>query len=445
MKSLKVDSGLTFVEEAGVHSFEVRTPLFCPYFNYWGRVEYWITKPFRHNPFTVPASSTSGSPVILDADGRFFGFLSDGYPTGSVFSFDGSKRLDISIPPGQRIAVGEHGDASWKSYNALVMNQIPGSKNPTPAHWRDLEYCTWVEQKYWMGKSGPLEPLDHAFVARYLKEIDRLGYPKGKFTIDFGWAPDPITYGDYEPDKKKFPDIAKTITMISESGHAPGLHMVPVWVSLASRFAQKHPECVGDRTVSATPDVGAAPSNENLRYLKPDSPFEDHYRELFAKYIRMGIRKFKLDMTYHDKEVMKSLHAVFYRVIKDTDPDVEVEIHQPDIFFSRHADAIRTNDVLCNEAYDWERLTLAHFEVCRKSSPGKIINLDHIGGNDAKISEETFLKHLSLYPGAVGYPVVSLLPTHLGKTAVEKLGEYLHSYSQSGTAVSDFFEPEGRV
>jgi hypothetical protein len=66
------------MEPAGAmerRAFKMRSPLLCPYHNLWGRDLYELRGAFRHNPFTIPASSTSGSPVVLDADGKGFGSM----------------------------------------------------------------------------------------------------------------------------------------------------------------------------------------------------------------------------------------------------------------------------------------------------------------------------------------------------------------------------------
>ncbi|MBL4702164.1 MAG: hypothetical protein JKX85_13000, partial [Phycisphaeraceae bacterium] len=123
-------------------------------------------------------------------------------------------------------------------------------------------------------------------------------------------------------------------------------------------------------------------------------------------------------------------------------PTVEVEIHQPDIFFAQYGDVIRTNDVLCNDKTVWKAVTLAHFKVCQYSSPGKVINLDHIGGNDPTVTPARFLEHLSLYKGVAGYPVVSLLPDSISDECVNALRTYLKEYEANPTPVNHFYDQD---
>lgn len=419
-------------------TFQVKAPLFCPYYNIWGRVEYWRTDAFVHNPFTLPASSTSGSPIILDAEGRFFGFLTDKVTEGAIFEFDGKERLKISVPEGQQLFVEESGNPdAWKIYNSKVLQSLPESGRQE-RFWSDIEYCTWVEQKALAAKGQtPHDVLNHAFIENYIQEINRLGYPKGKLTIDHGWQHGDDTYGDWDAHPERFPDLQRTADLIRENGFTPGLWMAPVWLHPQARIFKEKPEWVGDPIAPSTPD---SPNHKpKWHYFKYEDAIEEHFTNVFSRFHRMGFRKLKFDMMYHNKEYMKALHRIFYRAVKNAGEEIEVEIHQPDIFFTPYCDAVRTNDVLCNEQYPWWRqLTQAHNEVCEKCAPGKVINLDHIGGNDPKITGETFLKHLSLYENATGYPAVSVLPRRYGEEAVEKLGAYLSQYNQSRNTVSTY-------
>ena len=161
-------------------SYKVRKPLFCPYYNIWGRVEYWISDAFKHNPFTLPASSTSGSPVIVDAEGKFFGFLNDRVVNGAEFEFDGKKTLTVHVPEGQELYVDENGSPdAWKDYNRKVIDSLPQA-SPYQKFWSEIEYCTWVEQKAIMRPDQtPHDVINHELVADYVKSINQLGYPKG--------------------------------------------------------------------------------------------------------------------------------------------------------------------------------------------------------------------------------------------------------------------------
>lgn len=423
-----------------VETFTVQTPLFCPYYNIWGRVEYWRDAAFRENPFTVYASSTSGSPVIIDARGRFFGFMDAERIEGSEFAFDGQQGLTVTVPEGQRLFVGEEdcGDDCWRTYNRVVMHEL---SYPDPAdyplHWKALEYCTWVEQKFQRAEgASPFTVLGDTFIRSYIDKVNELGYPRGKLTIDHGWTTGHHTYGDWEIHPERFPDFAGTIAMIRDAGFTPGLWMAPVWVHPESNIARRHPDWIGPTIAPSNPDSPV--QKDAWHYFKPLPEVRDHLQTVFRRFYDMGVRKFKLDMTYYRKDYMLQLHRLFYQAFKEIDPDIEVEIHQGDIFFARYGDAIRTNDVLCNAGYRWRELAQAHFEVCTKSAPHKVINLDHIGGNDEQVAEPDFLEHLSLYEGRPGYPVVSLLPHHVGDRAVEQLGTYLDRYVANGEAVSRF-------
>src|SRR5690606_7235994 len=95
--------------------FAVRGPLYCPYHNAdirgQGSIDYYQHQAFEHNPFTLPALGCSGSPVILDQDGKFFGFMSQAGETRSTFAYDGFTELTVTIPEGQEVFVDEAGDA----------------------------------------------------------------------------------------------------------------------------------------------------------------------------------------------------------------------------------------------------------------------------------------------------------------------------------------------
>jgi hypothetical protein len=423
----------------GRYAFAVKGPLFCPYHNVWGQNVYRLASPFRHNPFTIPASSTSGSPVILDAEGRFYGFMNDDAVDGAEFIYDGSGTLTIVVPEGQQLRVDESGSPdSWRQYNRAVLDALPPTSEIRD-FWCDIEYCTWVEQKAVALKKGctPHDVLNHDFLADYIRAIEDLGLPKGKLTIDHGWQHGDETYGDWEVHPERFPDFQRTADMIRENGFTPGLWMAPVWLHPASAAARHHPEWIGPGICPASPD---SPLDGIWNYFEPLPDIQEHFESLFARFYAMGFLKFKFDMIYAEKQLMKQLHRLIYRAVKNVSKEIEVEIHQPDIFFTTCCDAVRTNDVLCNTTYPWWReLTQAHMEVCEKSAAGRVINLDHIGGNDPSISAETYLKHLSLYQNAVGHPVVSMLPSRLGPQAVDGLRQYLIQYEQHRNAVSLYY------
>jgi hypothetical protein len=422
----------------GEYVFEVAGPLFCPYHNVWGRDVYTVADAFDHNPFTIICSSTSGSPVLLDAEGRFFGFLNDQSIHGARFVYDGASTLTVHVPEGQSLWVDESGAKdSWRRYNREVLPTLE-PRSEIQDFWCDIEYCSWVEQKMVALEQGCeiQEVLTHDFILSYIRQVNELGYPKGKMTIDWGWQTGHETCGDWDVHTGRFPDLERTIGCIQDSGFVPGLWMAPVWIHPASRAAARFPEWVGPQIYPATPD---APRTEEWSYLQVCEGVQGHYEEVFARFYQMGVKKFKFDMIYAEKDYMKDLQRIFYRAAKNVSETIEIEIHQPDIFFTPFCDAVRTNDVLCNETFPWWReLTQVHMDVCRKSAPGRVINLDHIGGNDPAISGETFIEHLEFYKGATGYPAVSLLPKRLGNKAVDQLGRYLNEYTQTRDAVSQY-------
>jgi hypothetical protein len=418
--------------------FKVRPPLLCPYHNLWGRNVYELRGAFRHNPFTIPASSTSGSPLVIDADGKCFGFMNGEVVEGAEFAYDGRKTLTVSVPEGQRLWADESGQPeSWRHYNRAVLSGLPAASRIREA-WCDIEYCTWVEQKAVALETGchPFDVLTHDFVADYIERIAALGLPRGKLTVDHGWQNGDTTYGDWEVHPRKFEDLQRTADIIRDNGFTPGLWMAPIWLHPLSHAAGQHPEWMGPPIVAPTPD---SPVAGDWHYFRPALGVMEHLQEIFTRYHRMGFMKFKFDMIYAEKHSMRMLHQLVYRAVKNVSDVIEVEIHQPDIFFTTCCDAVRTNDVLCNDEYPcWRNLTKAHMDICEKSAAGRVINLDHIGGNDPSISAQSFLDHIDLYRDAVGHPVVSLLPGHLGKRTVKGLQEYLHGYAQHRNAVSRY-------
>ena len=131
-------------------------PLFCPYNSdgtpaqKGGDAYYFLSDAFTHNPFTVPASGMSGSPIIRDAAGKLVGFMTTFGFESSTFSFDGKETLTVNVPEGQELFVDEsgNGDDAWKAYNTQMMQRLNIQPYKVfPHFWADVEYCTWVEQK----------------------------------------------------------------------------------------------------------------------------------------------------------------------------------------------------------------------------------------------------------------------------------------------------------
>lgn len=421
------DSGGSAARERETRRFTVTGPLFLPFYNLWAQDVYTQTGPFDLDPVGLDASSTSGSPVVL-APGLFVGMLEP--VAGGRFRYDGAGTLEVEIPEGGRLFVLEGADpqVAWAAYNAEVLGTERAIDRGD--FYDAVEYCTWVEQKAFAREQGlpnPQAALTETFVYNYLERLERLSFPKGKLTIDDGWAPrdGPGGRGDWEPVETRFPDLARVVRAIEDAGHVPGLWFAPGHLATSSRFAVAHPEALGPVQGGAT-EVNAA--GEALHYALPTEALAAHYRDLFSSYVALGFRKFKLDIFYGPKDLMTALARLCFEAIKAADPRAEVENHIPDVFASRYADVVRTNDVLISKDRDWRGLASAHWEVCHRSSPDKVLNLDHVGGNDPDVGEAAFLEHWAMFPLELGHPVISLLPDRFSPTTVAKLHEGLATY-----------------
>ncbi|MEM9894750.1 MAG: hypothetical protein AAF789_00145 [Bacteroidota bacterium] len=433
-----------------VVELQVKGPLLAPYMSQYtpeqkGSGDSYIRKEaFAHNPFTINCGGISGSPVILDADGKFVGFMTTYGLENSVFNYDGKEKLSVQVPEGQELFIDESskGNDGWKAYNAAMFKRLKFEPyNEVPEFWKDVEYCSWVEQKKISKVSkGHFKLLSHDFVMKYMDKVIELGYPKGKMTLDHGWGQFPdgtieSGFGSWEPDTDTFPDFEKTMGMIQEKGFTPGLWIAFPKIHHNSTYAKKYPDMLGDwrSTQDSKPDAE--------RWLNPRADIYDYASEVVNRYFKMGVKKFKIDMSYNTKSDMIFIHKELYRAAKDIDQTIEMEFHVPDIFFAKYADVIRTNDIWINDRYDWPSRVKMHYEVVLKSCPGRGINLDHIGGNDtAGITEETWLQHLDMYKDKIGYPLVSLLPHHVSEKCVDETGKYLWDYQRNGRKIlSDFY------
>lgn len=432
---------------------KVKAPLFVPYNSQSTPEEkgsghnFFRSKAFAHNPFTINCGGISGSPVVMDYNGKFVGFMTSYNLEQSEFHFDGRETLTVFIPEGQEAFIDEsgNGDKAWKAYNTEMMHRLnfqPYDNESIPEFWKDVEYCTWVEQKKQSKvKRGHFKLLSHDFVRKYIEKINELGYPKGKLTLDHGWGIFPdgsleAGFGSWVPDPQTFPDFKKTMDMISENGFTPGLWIAFPKIHHNSLYAKKYPDMLGDwRSTQA-----ASPNAE--RWLNPRADIYEYASETIHRFYQMGVRKFKIDMSYNTKSDMIFIHKELYRAAKHIDPQIEMEFHVPDIFFAKHADVIRTNDIWINGKYDWPSRVKMHYEVSMKSCPGRGINLDHIGGNDtAGITPERWLQHLEMYIEKTGYPLVSLLPHYFGQQVIDKTGEYLWDYHKYGRKIiSEFYQ-----
>ena len=393
-----------------VLSFKVMLPLFLPFYNQGNVNVYYKYEAFDLDPFNLKAASTSGSPVVVTPN-AFFGFLNDS--VGGRFAHDGRGTLTVTCSAGQSLYYCESCDpyAEWAKYNEIILKNILEQKNEE--FWGGVEYCTWNEQKRWQ-KEKELEntqaPLDEAMVYDYMDRIEKLGLPKGKLTIDDGWDMEynekgQRIFGNYSPDPKKFPDMARLCRDMIARGFIPGLWLCPFVITDDCEIAKAHPEVVGSN-YHADPNFPL-----RWKYLLDSDLLEDYFYDLFKKYIDMGFRKFKLDIAYGYKQDMRDLLARMYRIIKSIEPTVEVESHIPDIFVSKYCDTVRLNDVSLDPEGKWRGLTQEHYKVCRYSSPHKILNLDHLGTNTTLPPADKFMEHSRMILALEGgYPCVSMLP-----------------------------------
>jgi hypothetical protein len=441
----------TIVGEGKQVKIKMTAPLFCPYNSTGtagqkgGNAYYYQSEKFTHNPFSCPASGMSGSPVIVDAKGKFVGFMTTLGYENSTYSFDGKETLTITVPEGQELFLDEtgKGDEAWKEYNRIMMQRLNITPyKQTPRFWTDVEYCTWSEQKQMATKRHEhFHLLNHDFVKYYMEKIIEFGYPKGKLTLDHGWGTFPdgsinSGFGSWIPDPKKFPDFRKTMDMINENGFTPGLWIGFPKIHKNSLAAKKYPELLGNYKQGSKPG-----RKDDIQWLNAQADIYEYASEVISQYHAMGIMKFKIDMSYNTKSDMLPIHRALYKAAKDIDQNIEMEFHVPDIFLSKYADVVRTNDIWLLDKYNWKGRVKTHYEVCYKSAPGKGINLDHIGGNSTEaITEKKFLDHLDGYKTKTGFPLVSVLPHHFGKKCVKETGEYLWGYEKGPKNIlSDFY------
>ncbi len=419
------------VEGPGTWEMPLAHSVFVPFHNHWGRNSYFLHDPFDLNIHTLPAASTSGSPAAASG-GRMGGFLTNG--PGRV-SCDG-KTVVFHIPEGQKLVAIEGGSEreQWAHYNSLVEADAPGPV-PVQAFWRAPEYVTWVEQKAVAAQSGrrPNQCLNEEFVQEYVKRVRKLALQKGKLTIDDGWQrmdERGISDGYWKPNEQAFPDFAGMCHWIEDRGFTPALWFGLPRAHRDAPIVRERPELFSLGAQHAGEEE--TPIHGALVYHKPGKELTDFYREVFEPYVKMGFRKFKLDFYYGPRKLMIELIRCAHTAIRGLHPSVEIESHHPDVFFSRWIDAARANDVNVQNGWNWQGLTLAHLRVCELCAPDKLLNIDHIGGNDPSIGEEDFIRHLRLfdvYEGFNGYPVISLLPDRYSLRAVDSLCAFLERCS----------------
>lgn len=417
-----------------VLTFSILPPLYLPFYNEWGANAYSTYSKFSYDPFTLRASSTSGSPVVLTGT-CFFGFLNE---QGGRFSYDGCNKLTITCPAGQALYYNENCNpySEWLEYNREILKDYTAPK--AEAFWSGLEYCTWVDQKHKAAQQNAATfqaPLCEEFVYDYMRRVNKLKMPKGKLTIDDGWDvrysdDGKMCYGNWQIDRNKFPHMETLVKDMKEDGFLPGLWFAPFTLTPNSELAKKHPELLGE------PFGGSAESEavRRLMCIKPDPILKEYYTKIFSYYIDMGFCKFKLDMSYGNKREMIKLLKMMYTIIKSLNSTVEVEAHIPDIFASRYCDTVRLNDVMFDENDAWRAVTMEHYKVCRYSSSDKILNLDHLGTNEPLPAAELYLEHTKILldlPG--GYPCVSLLPDHFDQRTCDEFTARIRAWHQQNS------------
>ncbi len=415
--------------------FSVTPPLCHPYANCARINAYYTYQPFDHDPFTIRAGSTSGSPVILTPT-AFYGFMDD--TLGGRFAYDGIGTLTVTLPAGGRLYVEEACNpyAAWDAYSAAI--RAKQELYAPQDFWRSIEYCSWVDQKgeaEAQGLSDCHAALTEDYIYRLMARIKKLGLPTGKLTIDDGWDLRHFDDGQYivgkwEIDRKKFPHMEQLVQDMIAEGFIPGLWFNCFNITPSHPMIQEYPTLLGGPWNTA--DTVYRP--ETLMFIRVDPAhidvLENYYRDVFGPYIAMGFKKFKLDMSYAEKNEMKPLMELIYRVIKELDPTVEVEAHIPCIFLSQYCDTVRLNDMDVDAAGRWREVGYEHFKICRHSSYDRILNFDHIGGNLTDMEPQAFLEHTRLQLNlSHGYPCVSYLPDRFEDPAIaEEFVRLIQSY-----------------
>lgn len=396
-------------------SFPARAAPYTPYFNRWNEDAYLRGAPFAERPFDLATSSTSGAVVLVVGD------LFVGARRREAVEFGWNGETVMIDGPADVLFQHPAGTAAWPAYHQAL--GLPEAA--PPAAGRRPEYCTWVEQKWTaaMGGRAPQEVLTADFVRRYLEAVAHSSWPAGRFTIDEGWCTRHGSggFGDWQP--RHGIDLAALADEIRGAGHVPGLWLAPQLISDSSDLARNRPDLIGP------PWEMAAESNwAGFRFLRPGDAAREFLRSLFRRVYDWGFRKLKLDLCYGPKALMIELHAAFAEAARGLPGEVELEGHVPDPFAAAHVQSVRLNDCLIAERFpQWRRVAEAHFRVCRESAPRHVLNLDHLGGNDCAVTVEQWCEHADLMRGWLpfGYPVISLLPAHVGDRAVEATQDLL--------------------
>jgi hypothetical protein len=375
---------------------------------------------------------------VLLGKNFFAGFL---HPhLDSEFSFDGHT-VTCRMPKGQELYYSEGNPLQiWKKYNQYIASGFQMKDQSKVTTLPEIEYCTWVEQKKTALKcygssnmNETINVLNDKFIDDYIHRIKKLGLPEGVLTLDHGWAigSDNFDFDLTHPDRSKFNDFAATIHRIKDAGFIPGLWFAPAFCYKTSSIYKKYPELIGEQFTGANENGFEFPvyyfnvTQENKEILS------EWFKKLFTPYLEMGVKKLKIDFTYNNKSMMIKIIELLSNAVKSVCDDVEIEGHIPDIFATPYQDAIRLNDVVPQEDCDWQGIFNAHYEVSRNSAWKTQLNLDHIGTNSPKISEEDFLKSLAQFKNKRGYPVVSMLPDHFSDNTISVMKNYLERYDNN--------------
>lgn len=423
---------------------------FVPFHNLWGVNSCFLRGAFDLDIETLLAACTSGSPVVASGQ-QMAGFLRFG--PGRVHCADG-RTIRFEIPEGQALIhlSGGTEHEQWARYNAAVEAPAPAPR-PRQAFWSLPEYVTWVEQEALAGERGgsPGNHLNEPLVRSFVERIEALGLPVGKLTIDAGWHRQPADGlgkhdGRWQIDPAKFPDLPGLCDWLRGRGFVPGLWFGLPSVSAGSSLLRERPDLFAQHPGTELQWEGAAPSTSV--WFRPSPALTEYYRTVFAPYVAMGFRKFKLDLFGGPRATMTGIIRCAHEAIVSLDPAIEIEGHHPDIFYSRWVDALRIHDVILHNGWDWQGLTLAHLRVTELCCPDRLVNLDHGGGNiflygnpQLRVlpSEEDYIRHLrlfDLYDNLPRYPVLSLLPDRYGPAARQAVGDYLQRHRLPLTSMS---------
>ncbi len=362
-------------------------------------------------------------------------FLTD---LGGEISSDGSI-VTIEIPKGQQLLyMNDATDESqkWALYKKMV--QLPKVKAVgRQDFWFLPEYVTWVEQGRVAKPCGlhPRMALNEQFVLDYMDRIEALGLPKGKLTLDDGWQElscgdeNGWTDGYWRADRNKFSDFAGLIRKISQRGFVPSLWLGIPSVPHQAALVKNKPELFSGLDTHENEQI------KNRYYFKPCPELYNHFIEILTPLAKMGIRKFKFDFFYGPRKQMREIMSILHNAVRSIDATIEIESHHPDPFFSCYCDTFRLNDVHCVPGFDWRGLTLSHIYLANHLATDCILNLDHLGGNTATVSENMFMQHMQLYDvlePKPQYPVISILPENFSKDGVQAIKEYIKKHTIKG-------------